>query len=87
MASAKEGFSNPSIYEGARTLLTSARAALDTHEERRWLDPLEELLARKASPASYMIQQVHAGKDMGIVMKSHYEWTVSSEYSKKPSLL
>jgi len=85
MASAKEGFTNPSIYEGARLLLASARAALDTREDRRWLDPLEELLTRKASPASYIIQQAQSGADMFAVMKSHYTWTIASECSAKPS--
>lgn len=87
LVSAKEGFTNHSIYEGARSLLSSALAALDTPEERLWLDPLEELLNRRATPASYMIQQVQSGVGMDTVMKSHYAWTVSSEYSKKLSLL
>ena len=85
--SANGGFTNSSIYKGARLLLSAARAALDTPEERQWLDPLEELLNRRASPASYMIQQVQAGEHMFAAMKSHYAWTVSSEYSQRASLL
>jgi hypothetical protein len=72
--SARQGFANAEIEDGAHRILLAAEQALDSDPDTCLLTPLRDMLRERTTPAHGLVKQFQKTGSIERALRSTYQW-------------